>query len=123
MNTPSDRSGPVPHRVRPELNVRCVHDVRYYLVTADLRCTARHLETALGTPFETIRYRLRRAGTSWHALKHQERCTRLDRMILCGASQRDLCRALGFSMVALQQMFRREYGKSYTEWRKQRGDV
>lgn len=94
----------------------CVESVRDYLTLADLRCTAAQLEDALDMPIENIRYRLRKAGTSWNVLKHKERIKRLDRLVLAGASQASMCTALGLSLCALQRVFRQEYGMSYKKW-------
>ena len=41
-------------------------------------------------------------------------------MVLSDATQRDICRAMGFSLVAMQHLFKREFGMSFTQWRKER---
>lgn len=102
----------------PETPKETLRAVQKYLEVADLRDTSVRMEIAVGVSYEVIRYRLRMCGTTWNDLKRAERVKRLHRMLDQGASQKDCCRALGFSLAALQQLFQREFGMSFTNYKK-----
>lgn len=68
--------------ILPADNYEVLALVQSLLRNADLTdCTMRTVESVLGVPFYTIRYRLMLVGTTWEEQKAKERRRRMDQVI------------------------------------------
>lgn len=98
--------------------------VRSLLRNADLTdCTMRTVESFLGVPFVTVRYRLKLVGVTWEQLKAEERERRL-RSILEVPGRIDAMTAaevVGFrELNSFYRFFTERMGMTFTDWRLQR---
>lgn len=98
--------------------------IRDYLTTADLlECKQDEIAALVGSPMSTIQHRLGQIGTSWQALKLEERRRRLD-LIVKQSGKIDIEGAVlevGFSWPAtFFRFFKEVYGETFTDWRLRR---
>lgn len=82
--------------------------------------TDAHLTTLFNSPMTTIQHRLKRAGTSWQALKREEKARRLEEIIAKPGriDPLDAIDALGYSDTgSFYLFFKQAMGQTFTEWR------
>lgn len=82
--------------------------------------TDAHLTALFGAPMTTIQHRLKRAGTSWQALKREEKSRRLGEIIARPGKidPLDATDALGYQDTgSFYLFFKQAMGQTFTEWR------
>lgn len=102
-------------------NAELVRRVREFLQRADLsECTWDAAAAEFGVSYRTIQHRLHTVGTSWQALKRDEKSRRLE-LLLDKPGKLSLTTALdelGYAEPAgLYLFFKRVKGQTYTDWR------
>lgn len=108
----------------PDDNYAVLAMVKSMLRNADLTdCRRKTVEAVIGAPFPTIRHRLTLVGTTWEALKTQERVRRIEQLL--GApgklNPQVAAKVVGFREVnSFYRFFTEQMGMTYTDWRMQR---
>ena len=85
--------------------------------------TDAHLTALFNAPMSTVQHRLKRAGTSWQALKRDEKARRLGEIIAKPGKIDPLAAidALGYSDTgSFYLFFKQAMGQTFTEWRMSR---